>query len=384
MKLTESQIKLICRYTDAYRIDREKLASYLEKHRTIKSEIFGYCSKVSRKGIGARGYCMYLDDEPMYTPVDRETFIRRIPFYFYQMPMGGDSRSGLSLIIPVQKKNSKNTEDYETFYSDLEWMLYDLGIPVAVICDYIRDQIAPEPAPQKDNPSGRFNIRLPSSIFHEGGLHGRSLFRQWRHYLHLCVENGWTDYTPSRFITAYNEALIRVGQKPVIYYPVKDYGTIFVKENDEMICNGHFPCDQNGAPIMEWTAIRVKHPEGISYKSAKSQCGELRIKLGPKTLLYALNDEVNDDEEEDPYWEQVYAGPQTMEFDNEMLREFRLEKKMTQSKVAAAIGTSVRTYQKWESGETTPDGHFLLRLMNWLDIDNVQSLVKYIDFPDET
>ena len=46
MKLTESQIKLICRYTDAYRIDREKLASYLEKHRTIKSEIFGYCANV--------------------------------------------------------------------------------------------------------------------------------------------------------------------------------------------------------------------------------------------------------------------------------------------------------------------------------------------------
>ena len=97
MKLTESQINIICHYTDGYRIDREKLISYLEKHRTIKSEVFGYCTKVSKKGLGSRGYCMYLDDEPMYTPVDRETFIRRVPFYFYQMPMGGDRRSGLSL-----------------------------------------------------------------------------------------------------------------------------------------------------------------------------------------------------------------------------------------------------------------------------------------------
>lgn len=71
-----------------------------------------------------------------------------------------------------------------------------------------------------------------------------------------------------------------------------------------------------------------------------------------------------------------------MEFDNEALRDFRKAKKMTQSNVADAIGTSVRTYQKWESGETTPDGHYLLRLMNWLDIDSVQSLVKYIDPPD--
>lgn len=48
MKLTESQINIICHYTDGYRIDREKLISYLEKHRTIKSEVFGYCTKVSK------------------------------------------------------------------------------------------------------------------------------------------------------------------------------------------------------------------------------------------------------------------------------------------------------------------------------------------------
>ena len=39
MKLTESQINIICHYTDGYRIDREKLISYLEKHRTIKSDV---------------------------------------------------------------------------------------------------------------------------------------------------------------------------------------------------------------------------------------------------------------------------------------------------------------------------------------------------------
>ena len=47
--------------------------------------------------------------------------------------------------------------------------------------------------------------------------------------------------------------------------------------------------------------------------------------------------------------------------------------------VADAIGATVRTYQKWENGETTPDGHFLLRLMNWLDIPDAQSVVSYTD-----
>ena len=50
---------------------------------------------------------------------------------------------------------------------------------------------------------------------------------------------------------------------------------------------------------------------------------------------------------------------------------------MTQKEVADAIGANVRTYQKWESGESVPDGHFLLRLMNWLQIDNVQELIAY-------
>ncbi len=123
MKLSEEQVNVIGRYTDAYRIDREKLIAYLEKHRTIKNEVFGYCFKVSKKTFDSRGFCMYLTEEPMYTPVDRDTFIRRVPFYFYQMQMGGDRRSGLSLIIPVKDKDSSDTEDYDAFYADLEWAL---------------------------------------------------------------------------------------------------------------------------------------------------------------------------------------------------------------------------------------------------------------------
>ncbi len=380
MKLTEEQINIICHYTDGYRIDRQKLISYLEKHRIIKGEVFGYCTKVSKKGLGARGYCMYLEEAPMYTPVDRETFIRRIPFYFYQMPMGGDRRTGLSLIIPLPDNDSAIGEDYDAFYADLEWMLYDLGIPVETICSYAREQVAPAPRPKDEAAKGMFPIKISHSVFQAGGLNGRELFRSWRRYLHLCVEHGSKDLTPARFITAYNEALVKAGEKPIIYYPMKDYGSAYIKDENAIVCNGHFPCDGSGAPIFEWTSILVKHPAAISYSGEKSRCGELRITLGPKTIVYVLDDEPEDGAE--PEWQQLYAGPQTMEFDNEALRDFRKAKKMTQSNVADAIGTSVRTYQKWESGETTPDGHYLLRLMNWLDIDSVQSLVKYIDPPD--
>ena len=381
MKLTEEQLEIINHYTDAYRIDREKLVSYLEKHRTIKRNVFGYCTRVSRRYAGGRGYCMFLDDEPMFTPVDRDTFIRRIPFYFYQMPMGGDRRSGLSLIIPITGRRTTIPVDYDSFYADLEWMLYDLGIPVEVIFGYIRNQITPPPEPQKEETQyiidfTRFVSHHPAKI----GLSARSLFGYWRHYLHLCSENGWTDYTPTRFITAYNEVLVKTGQKPVIYFPIEEYGMTYVKDDNQVVCKGHFPCDSNGNVILEWTSIRVTHPVDITYQSEKSQCGELRITLGPKTIIYARSQD--DEDEEEPYWQQLYAGPQTMQFDNKALWCFRSDRKMTQKAVADAIGTSVRTYQKWESGETIPDGHYLIRLMNWLDINNVQSLIKYVELPD--
>lgn len=72
-----------------------------------------------------------------------------------------------------------------------------------------------------------------------------------------------------------------------------------------------------------------------------------------------------------------------MQFDHTALRDFRKDCGMTQNDVANAIGTSVRTYQKWESGETTPDGHYLIRLMNWLEIEDVQMLVKVVDIPED-
>ena len=82
------------------------------------------------------------------------------------------------------------------------------------------------------------------------------------------------------------------------------------------------------------------------------------------------------DDTED-YWYQVYAGPLTMEFDYKILKEQRKQFGFTQKQVAEAVGTTVRTYQKWESGETTPDGHFLLRLLNWLDISDIQNAIEY-------
>jgi transcriptional regulator with XRE-family HTH domain len=65
-----------------------------------------------------------------------------------------------------------------------------------------------------------------------------------------------------------------------------------------------------------------------------------------------------------------------MEFDYEALKSIRKRGKLTQQQVADSIGASVRIYQKWESGDTTPDCHYLLRLTNVLDIREPREIKK--------
>ena len=83
-------------------------------------------------------------------------------------------------------------------------------------------------------------------------------------------------------------------------------------------------------------------------------------------------------QEIDPEWIQIYAGPQMMSFNYIILKEKRIELGYTQQEVAEYIQANVRTYQKWENGETKPDGYYLLRILNWLDINDIQSINRMV------
>lgn len=392
MNLSSEQLAIVHKYTDVSRIDQDKLVAYLQKHRTIKLEVFSHCSKVSKRSFDSRGYSTFLS-KYTYSAIDRDTFIRRIPFYFFQVPFGGSTRTGLSKVFPADPRTAMTAEDYESFYTDLEWMFYDLHLSLTTIYDYLGDQFT---IPSIENNQGSLGSFLTSSILKEHGLSGREAFPMWRHYLHLCQELGWTDYTPQRFISAYNFALEASGLAPILYHPLKDYVvTYYTRVDDTYVFRGNFPCDKHGTPIMRWTSIRVQNAASIEFSGEKSRCGELRILLGPKTKIHVRefyeaeedNAEIDGspDElvEEAFMWRQIYAGPQTMEFNHHAIKQARIEHKLKQSDVALAIGTSVRTYQKWESGETIPDGHNLLRLMNWLNISDPQELITYEDYADE-
>ena len=54
---------------------------------------------------------------------------------------------------------------------------------------------------------------------------------------------------------------------------------------------------------------------------------------------------------------------------------YRNEIGLTQQTLADAVGVQLRTYQKWEKGETIPDGYNLIKLMNYLNIESVQHFI---------
>lgn len=350
--ITTQQEKIIDKYVNNKYFDVARLKKYLAMHSTVGNEVFGYCDR-HIDDHEKTTYTHYLDDEVGYVPLSVEKFLKRVPFYFYvPEKMTIDTFCALGAIIPIEGYHCKNvtTDDLEECYKNLEFLFYDLKLPLVDIFNYCTRQ---------------------------RGI-ARHVFPQWCHYLHLCTEQlGWNDYMPNRFTSKYNEALEACGMPPIIYEIHEvGLGEAFWRKGNKLVFEGEFPCDENRNPIMRWIGVRVKNAASITCDCENSKQGDLTVEITPNTIIDVLNFYNEEDSSED-FWYQVYAGPMTMRFDNTALKYYRNQQHLTQQEVADAVGAAVRTYQKWENGTTTPDGHYLLRLMNWLDIRSVQDLIAY-------
>lgn len=351
--LTAQEKEIIKKYVDEKYYDKERLTKYLTMHDIVGNEIFSYCDR-REKDQDCNTYSIWLDDENGYTPLPISKFVRRVPFYFYtgnleNIGVENMGTLGHILTIAVERKE-KCICDLESVYMALEYMFYSLRLPLNRIFSYWINQ-----------------TRQVSG----------DCFFQWNHYLHLCEKLNRTDYFPERFISAYNEVLEASGMPPIIY-EISEWGLgeAFFRNGTIIEFEGTFPCDSNGLPIMKWIGIKATNIKSIRCECEKSESGFLWIEITPSTVIHVLNF-YNDTNDTEDYWYQVYAGPKTMQFDYTILRDRRKKLGFTQQEVADAVETTVRTYQKWEAGETTPDGHFLIRLLNWLDIPDIQNAIEY-------
>ena len=288
--------------------------------------------------------------------------MRRIPFYFYVPPVekpidaannSNKSFRSLECIIGSIYDNTFTAEHpLEQVYVELEYLFYEKKLPLTRIFSYLIEQYKVVNAP----------------------------FLQWAKYIHLCDSLGWVDYFPKSFISKFNLALEESGQEPIIYEVenIGINGESFFRNGNIIEFRGQFPMDEAGNPVLRWTNIKVRNPVSITCNQEKSYRNtRLVIELSPRTVIYERYMGYSDTETR---WHQIYVGPFYMEFDHRVIKAQRERLKFTQQEVADAVGATVRTYQKWEAGTTTPDGHYLLRLMNWLDLPDPQFVTAYKDF----
>lgn len=351
--LTNEQMEIIDKYVNCEYYDKTKLVNYLNLHKVVGNEVFDYVDLKNRKERNRKeSHPGILDEKWGYEPVPIDKFVRRIPFYFYAGDENIDDyhETLQDIFISLRRKIATGEIMLEEIYEMLEFMFYEKKISLYDMFSYMTDQT---------------------------GLVTEQYFLEWVEYLHLIDKLGWDDVTPDNFIVAYNTAREAAGLSPMIFTPEWDarMSNPYYRNGNILEFEGTFPCDEAGNPIMRWIGLKIINGFSIfkcNYNKARHS--HLFIKVNPDTIIY-----YRDEDKDGFYWTQVYAGPLTMEFDFHILKIRRKELRYSQREVAEAIGTNVRTYQKWEHGETQPNGFFLLRLINWLDISDIQETIKYMD-----
>lgn len=246
-------------------------------------------------------------------------------------------------------------QNYEEVYERLERLFYHHQISLVNIMEY--------------------------TVAQTGYVSRYDIFCLWCDYLDLCEKLRIDDKTPKSLLYSYNKLLEYAGEKPIVYQPgLVGFNEDFMREGNEIVVGGEFPCDGEGKPVMKWIGVKVENEEYIHCKGNFNK--ELRIGIKPTTKIYMLNIYNKDGDERNIWWP-IYFGSAVTEFNSWAFKFYRERGGFTQKQVADAVATSVRTYQKWESGDSIPDGYNLIRLMNILNIDSVQEFIKKEPIVDE-
>ena len=354
--INKEQEQFVRNYISTEYFEPDKVVSYLKIHDKVGAEIFDLSLKVQNKRN-----IRLVGDRIGFDTVDTEVFVRRVPFYFYEPDFDKDQHGDL-LSFFCGRDNYEMRADIEKVYSVLEKLFYRYNIDVPDIMGY--------------------TVKIT------GTYERNDIFFKWVHYLDLCQELCIDNKLPNNFLYEYNRILEIAGEPAIIYEPgLVGFNEDFLRRDREIIIGGEFPCDENNMPILKWIGIwienaaYVKAENGFSMGNSLTLEKELHIGLTPDTKIYMPN--IYNSNDSHDVWYPIYFGPRVMSFDSEALKYHRNRMNVTQQELADAIGVQIRTYQKWEKGDTIPDGYNLIRLMNYLDIESVQEFVDNSPFIDD-
>lgn len=267
--------------------------------------------------------------------IDIDTFIRRVPFYFY-------------IYCNKEKELSSNfhtllfsfleySHDKDKFYSILEKLYYTYHLSLETIFGYVLNQF--------------------------GSLDDFNNYIKWYDYASLIHDKGEADYEPKNLLWSYNRLLLELKQEP-FRYTINSW-----KRTDrEIVVAGNLPFNPDNLELeMSWILLWVNNAKAIYTR--KDNSSDLRLEIHiiiqPNTYIYQYIDGA---------WNQLYVGPTEMYFNLDAIKQRRKELGYNQEEVANIIGVSLRSYKYFEQGRYDPNGLQLVRLMNLLNFNDIDAL----------
>lgn len=347
---TELIKETLNKYIDSDLYDVEGLFDAIKYQAKVDlSIISNYANKVNvpflkrKYGIRENPYfalTAVLGDEE----VDIDTFIKRVPFFFYiysnkERELSSSFHLLFSSFLDV-------SEDEDKFYSNLEEFYYSHHFSLETIFGYVLNQL--------------------------GSLDDFNNYFKWIDYVSLVKKSGGADYEPKNLLWSYNKLLIETKQEPL------RYSIDFWNRTDrEIVVSGNLPFNPKTNDLeMSWILLWVNNASSI--KAVPNDRNDLRvdihIALEPNTFIYQFIDGV---------WNQLYVGPNEMYFDLEAIKQRRKQFGYNQEEVADIIGVSLRSYKYFEQGKIVPNGLQLIRLMNLLNFYDVDAFIYRENIEDK-
>ena len=385
-KISSEQENIVRKYVVTNYFDVEKIIEHLNANPIVEKDIFTSC--LTEEGAKTITFT-YLKE---YKPLMREIFIRRIPIYFFNLKINDNKFNAIhdmsdlfktyAKFIKNKNENSCENEslfntvfehknvgddifagvDYEPLYSILEKIMYIYKLDLRKSFEYIVDQF---------------------------GYLDYKFFSKWDKYLGLLQFIDNDNPYPHNLLYAYNIQLERIGKNPIIYLP--DEYKVITGNNGikRIIFRGSFPFDENNNLIERWIGVwtenvgemhlRTKAIEGLDYKEIPLDIvkklsavlfNQFFITLQEDSLVFIGKESIEEFDDlfstsyvVNNFWEQIYVGAKRTLFDSAIISKTREKNGISQKEMAEKIDVNLRTFQRIESGESTPDGLNLIKIM---------------------
>ncbi len=386
--LTAEQENMVRKYINSNLFDVEAIIEYLNAHETIGFEIFNHCRA---KGEVEFTFLKH------YRPIKRDEFIRRIVIYFFDLNNKGCIPSVFDLFEDyARSKLFKNSHDsktdifpdkYEIFnyegldleevYRLLVKVIYDYKIPLEKVMKYLGDSFGNYPRPYE-------------------------MFYQWTILLSLLKTHDDEDVFPKNFYFALNTELEKQRMNPKIVPADARHRTWVSYRADEkrlvLTVHGFFPLNERGELVKEWAGIWLENAQVISvtqlvsddenyslfpWEYKGSNMVAVEIAVTPDTRVFELKSESDENGQLRNKWVQVCSGPGVSEFSLEPIIKKREELKLTQKDVASLANIALRSYQRYEKGESTPNALEFIELMNILGLAGTYKFIKKYEIIDD-